>query len=111
MGSQTWISSSRNAVRSAPSGSVASRSNAAAVSGASSWGWGLVPPAIRMVRTSLSRGAGKSSYIWILSANAPDGHLNGRRPVIVAAALRNVMCGTLRVIALAGAGGSSLRNA
>ncbi|MFI8949972.1 hypothetical protein ACIGO6_26025 [Streptomyces sp. NPDC053750] len=55
-----------------------------------------------MVRTSLSRGAGKSSYIWILSANAPDGHLNGRRPVIVAAALRNVMCGTLRVIALGG---------
>ncbi|WP_217142753.1 hypothetical protein [Streptomyces sp. AC627_RSS907] len=55
-----------------------------------------------MVRTSLSRGAGKSSYIWILSANAPDGHLNGRRSLIAATALRNVMCGTLRVIARGG---------
>ncbi|AKZ53915.1 hypothetical protein SAM23877_0866 [Streptomyces ambofaciens ATCC 23877] len=84
-------------MRSGPSGSPASRSKAAAVSGASSWGWGLVLPAIRVMRTSLSKGAGKSSYIWILSANVPDCHPNGCGPVTGTAAPGDVMCGTLRV--------------
>ncbi|GAA3963269.1 hypothetical protein GCM10022384_14290 [Streptomyces marokkonensis] len=62
----------------------------------------MVLPAIRVMRTSLSRGAGKSSYIWILSANPsnghPNGHPNGCGPVSETETLPNVMCGTLWVI-------------